>query len=187
MSVVFHVKLLNILGFVHLPEKVLVKYFEIKGDLNLIACSIFWGEGGTFVRLFNFSIQQLKDRRNSIVSPNIKSNIIFTRMRGMCFITHSSIFQFIALLFYNIVIHVADLLIMFCFCNKYFLLMNICLSFVLYYFQKLSSWIIYKVHVHVHILPNQDWLVPEFSTFSILILICYYWSGWSASRTETTP
>ena len=105
----------------------------------------------------------------------------------MCFITHSSIFQFIALLFYNIVIHVADLLIMCCFCNKYFLLMNICLSFVLFYFQKLSSWIIYKVHVQVHILPNQDWLVPEFSTFSILILICYYWShdiginkkGWS--------
>ena len=31
MSVVFHVKLLNILGFVHLPEKVLDKYFEIKG------------------------------------------------------------------------------------------------------------------------------------------------------------
>ena len=99
----------------------------------------FGGEGGTFVRLFNFSIQQLKDRGNSIVSPNIKSNIIFTRMRGMCFITHSSIFQFIVLLFYNIVIHVADLLIMCCFCNKYFLLMNICLSFVLYYFQKLSS------------------------------------------------
>jgi hypothetical protein len=36
MSVVFHVKLLNILGFVHLPEKVLDKYFEIKGVLNLI-------------------------------------------------------------------------------------------------------------------------------------------------------
>jgi hypothetical protein len=105
-------------------------------------------------------------------------------------------FQFIVLLFYNIVIiHVADLLIMFCFCNKYFLLMNICLIFVLYNLQKLSSWIIYKVHVHVHILLNQDWLVPEFSTFSILILICYYWSpdigiskkGWSVSRTETTP
>ena len=55
--------------------------------------------------------------------------------------------------------------------------MNICLIFVLYNLQKLSSWIIYKVHVHVHILPNQDWLVPEFSTFSILILICYYWSS----------
>jgi hypothetical protein len=41
--------------------------------------------------------------------------------------------------------------------------MNICLIFVLYYLQKLSSWIIYKVHVHVHILPNKDWLVPEFS------------------------
>jgi hypothetical protein len=45
-----------------------------------------------------------------------------------------------------------------------------------------------------HIFPNKDWLVPENSTFSILILICYYWSpdiginkkGWSASRTETT-
>ena len=48
MSVVFHVKLLNILGFVHLPEKVLDKYFEIKGVLNLITCSMFffWGGGG---------------------------------------------------------------------------------------------------------------------------------------------
>ena len=44
MSVVFHVKLLNILGFVHLPEKVLYKYFEIKGVLNLITCSMFFGE-----------------------------------------------------------------------------------------------------------------------------------------------
>jgi hypothetical protein len=105
-------------------------------------------------------------------------------------------FQFIVLLFYNIVIiHAADLLIVFCFCNKYFLLMNICLIFVLYNLQKLSSWIIYKVHVHVHILPNQDRLVPEFSTFSILIHICYYCSpdidiskkGCSVSRTETTP
>ena len=39
MSVVFHVTLLNMLGFVHLPEKVLDKYFEIKGVLNLITCS----------------------------------------------------------------------------------------------------------------------------------------------------
>ena len=48
MSVVFHVTLLNILGFVHLPEKVLDKYFEIKGVLNLITCSMgfFWEEGG---------------------------------------------------------------------------------------------------------------------------------------------
>ena len=46
MSVVFHVKLLNILGFVHLPEKVLDKYFEIKGVLNLITCSMFLGGGG---------------------------------------------------------------------------------------------------------------------------------------------
>ena len=44
MSVVFHVKLLNILGFVHLPEKILDKYFEIKGALNLITCNMFfWG------------------------------------------------------------------------------------------------------------------------------------------------
>jgi hypothetical protein len=60
MSVVFHVTLLNILGFVHLPEKVLDKYFEIKGVLNLITCSMgFFGRvgGGTFVRFFNFSIQ----------------------------------------------------------------------------------------------------------------------------------
>ena len=46
MSVVFHVKLLNILGFVHLPEKVLDKYFEIKGVLNLITCSMFFFVGG---------------------------------------------------------------------------------------------------------------------------------------------
>ena len=49
MSVVFHVKLLNISGFVHLPEKVLDKYFEIKGALNLITCSMlffFLGGGG---------------------------------------------------------------------------------------------------------------------------------------------
>ena len=45
MSVVFHVTLLNILGFVHLPEKVLDKYFEIKGVLNLITCMGFFGEG----------------------------------------------------------------------------------------------------------------------------------------------
>ena len=61
MSVVFHVTLLNILGFVHLPEKVLDKYFEIKGVLNLITCRMgFFGRGGgggTFVRFFNFSIQ----------------------------------------------------------------------------------------------------------------------------------
>ena len=44
MSVVFHVTLLNILDFVRLPEKVLDKYFEIKGVLNLITCSMgfFW-------------------------------------------------------------------------------------------------------------------------------------------------
>ena len=59
MSVVFHVTLLNILGFVHLPEKVLDKYFEIKGVLNLITCMGFFGGGGggTFVKFFNFSIQ----------------------------------------------------------------------------------------------------------------------------------
>jgi hypothetical protein len=38
-----------------------------------------------------------------------------------------------SLLFYNmVIIHVTDLLKMFCFCNKYFLLMSICLIFVLY-------------------------------------------------------
>ena len=46
----------------------------------------------------------------------------------MCFITYSPMFQFIVLLFYNIVIiHVADfsdMLIMFCICNKYFLFNN---------------------------------------------------------------
>ena len=51
MSVVFHVILLNILGFDHLPEKVLDKYFEIKGVLNLITCSMgFFWEGGGGVR-----------------------------------------------------------------------------------------------------------------------------------------
>ena len=50
MSVVSHVKLLNILGFVYLPEKVLDKYFEIKGALALF--SMFFGVG-TFVRFFN--------------------------------------------------------------------------------------------------------------------------------------
>jgi hypothetical protein len=46
MSVVFHVKILNILGFVHLPEKVVDKYFEIKGVLNLFTCSMFFLGGG---------------------------------------------------------------------------------------------------------------------------------------------
>jgi hypothetical protein len=46
MSVVFHVKLLNILGFVHLPDNVLDKYFENKGDLNLIT-----GVGGNFCQI----------------------------------------------------------------------------------------------------------------------------------------
>jgi hypothetical protein len=55
MSVVFHVKLLNILGFVLLPEKILDKYFEIKGVLSIFRM-IFWG-GETFVRFFNFLIQ----------------------------------------------------------------------------------------------------------------------------------
>jgi uncharacterized membrane protein len=50
-----HVTLLNILGFVHLPEKVLDKYFEIKGVLNLITRSmgVFWeGEGWNFCQIF---------------------------------------------------------------------------------------------------------------------------------------
>jgi hypothetical protein len=42
MSVVFHVKLLNILGFAHLTEKVLDKYFEIKGVLA-ISSMVFLG------------------------------------------------------------------------------------------------------------------------------------------------
>ena len=60
MSVVFHVTLLNILGFVHLPEKVLDKYFEIKGVLNHITCSMgfFGGRGVELLSdFFNFSIQ----------------------------------------------------------------------------------------------------------------------------------
>ena len=46
MSVVFHVTLFNILGFVHLPEKVLDKYFEIKEVLNLTTCNRFFLGGG---------------------------------------------------------------------------------------------------------------------------------------------
>ena len=53
MSVVFHVTLLNILGFVHLPEKVLDKYFEIKGVLNLITCSMVFLLGGWGVELLS--------------------------------------------------------------------------------------------------------------------------------------
>jgi hypothetical protein len=55
MSVVFHVKLLNILGFVLLPEKILDKYFEIKGVLSILRMIFLGGE--TFVRFFNFLIQ----------------------------------------------------------------------------------------------------------------------------------
>ena len=40
-SVVFHVKLLNILGSVHLLEKVLDKYFEIKGVLAIVSMFCF--------------------------------------------------------------------------------------------------------------------------------------------------
>ena len=55
MSVVVHVKLLNILG----SEKVLDKYFEIKGVLNLITSSMVFLGGGVELlsRFFNFSIQ----------------------------------------------------------------------------------------------------------------------------------
>ena len=62
MSVVFHVTLLNILGFVHLPEKVLDKYFEIKGVLNLITCSmgVFW-EGGGVELLSDFLTSQFNN------------------------------------------------------------------------------------------------------------------------------
>ena len=42
MSVVFHVKLLNILGFFLLPEKILDKYFEIKGALAIFRM-VVWG------------------------------------------------------------------------------------------------------------------------------------------------
>ena len=47
MSVVFHVKSLNVLGFVQLPEKVLDKYFEIK----------FW----PFLVWFLFGVETLSD------------------------------------------------------------------------------------------------------------------------------
>ena len=62
MSVVFHVTLLNILGFVHLPEKVLDKYFEIKGVLNLITCSMFFfWEGGGVELLSDFLTSQFNN------------------------------------------------------------------------------------------------------------------------------
>jgi hypothetical protein len=64
MSVVFHVTLLNILGFVHLPEKVLDKYFEIKGVLNLIICSMgFFWEGGEVELLSDFLTSQFNNLR----------------------------------------------------------------------------------------------------------------------------
>jgi hypothetical protein len=67
----FHVKLLNILSFVHLPERVLDTYFEIKGVVLALLHVVCILGSGTFVRFLNFSIQQLKDRENCIVSPNI--------------------------------------------------------------------------------------------------------------------
>ena len=65
MSVVFHVTLLNILGFVHLPEKVLDKYFEIKGVLNLIRYSmgVFWGVGGGVELLSDFLTSEFNNKR----------------------------------------------------------------------------------------------------------------------------
>ena len=63
MSFVFHITLLNILGFVHLPEKVLDKYFEIKGVLNLITCSMafFWEGGGGVELLSDFLTSQFNN------------------------------------------------------------------------------------------------------------------------------
>jgi hypothetical protein len=62
MSVVFHVTLLNILGFVHLPEEVLDKYFEIKGVLNLITCSMgFFLGGGEGELLSDFLTSQFNN------------------------------------------------------------------------------------------------------------------------------
>ena len=61
MSVVFHVKLLNILGFVHLPEKVLDKYFEIKAVLNLITCSMVFFLGGWVELLSDFLTSQFNN------------------------------------------------------------------------------------------------------------------------------
>ena len=46
MSVVFHVKLLNILGFVQLPEKVLDKYLKLKEFWPFLVCFFFVGGGG---------------------------------------------------------------------------------------------------------------------------------------------
>jgi hypothetical protein len=62
MSFVFHVTLLNILGFVHLPEKVLDKYFEIKGVLNFITCSMgFFWEGRGVELLSDFLTSQFNN------------------------------------------------------------------------------------------------------------------------------
>ena len=60
MSVVFHVTLFNILGFVHLPEKSQDKYFEIKGVLNLITCSMGFLRGGVEL-LSDFSTSQFNN------------------------------------------------------------------------------------------------------------------------------
>jgi hypothetical protein len=53
-----------ILGFVHLPEKVLDKYFEIKGVLNLITCSMGFFLGGWGVELLSdFLTSQFNNKR----------------------------------------------------------------------------------------------------------------------------
>jgi hypothetical protein len=64
----FHVTLLNILGFVHLPEKVLEKYFEIKGVFNLITCSnngyvFLGGRGGGGELLSDGLTSQFNNKR----------------------------------------------------------------------------------------------------------------------------
>jgi hypothetical protein len=67
ISVVFHVQLLNILGFAHIPEKILNKYFEIKGVLNLkndIAFNIkrlIFGDTIQFSLSFSYWIEKLKN------------------------------------------------------------------------------------------------------------------------------
>ena len=54
MSVVFHVKLLNILGFVHLPEKSQTNILKLKEFfltlLHVHVVCFFGGEGGICVR-----------------------------------------------------------------------------------------------------------------------------------------
>jgi predicted RNA binding protein YcfA (HicA-like mRNA interferase family) len=93
MNVVFHVKLLNMLGFVQLPEKVLDKYFEIKGVLAIF--SVFF-LGHVMCKLFKHEQQE-----THLDTKNEKGNTlswIFIVMNGMFFIPHMNVVFHVKLL-----------------------------------------------------------------------------------------